>query len=114
MKKILVTGGCGYIGAHTIVDLIDNGFEVISVDNLSRGSMRMLEGVERITGVKVKNYNVDLTKMDYTEAIFLDNPDIAGIIHFAAYKSVPESVEAPLDYYENNIRSLINLLRCAQ
>jgi UDP-glucose 4-epimerase len=114
MKKILVTGGCGYIGAHTIVDLIDNGFEVISVDNLSRGSMRMLEGVERITGVKVKNYNVDLTKMDYTEAIFLDNPDIAGIIHFAAYKSVGESVEEPLDYYENNLRSLINLLRCAQ
>lgn len=113
-KKILVTGGCGYIGSHTIVDLIQNGFEVISVDNLSTGTLRMLEGVEAITGVKVKNYNVDLKKMDYTEAIFIDNPDLAGIIHFAAYKSVPESVNEPLSYYENNLRSLINLLQCAQ
>src|ERR1044071_808437 len=113
-KKILVTGGCGYIGSHTIVDLIENGFEVISADNLSRGSMRYLEGVERITGKKIKNYNVDLQKMDYTEAIFFDNPDLVGIIHFAAYKSVGESVEQPLDYYENNLRSLINLLQCAQ
>lgn len=113
-KKILVTGGCGYIGSHTIVDLIQNGFEVISADNLSRGSMRYLEGVERITGKKVKNYNVDLKKMDQTEAIFFDNPDIVGIIHFAAYKSVGESVEEPLMYYENNLRSLINVLQCAQ
>jgi UDP-glucose 4-epimerase len=113
-KKILVTGGCGYIGSHTIVDLIENGFEVISADDLSRGSLRYLDGVERITGVKVKNYNVDLKKMDYTEAIFFDNPDLAGIIHFAAYKSVGESVEAPLLYYENNLRSLINVLQCAQ
>lgn len=113
-KKILVTGGCGYIGSHTIVDLIQNGFEVISADNLSRGSMRYLEGVEKITGKKIKNYNVDLKKMDYTEAIFIDNPDLAGIIHFAAYKSVGESVDEPLEYYENNLRSLINLLQCAQ
>ncbi len=113
-KKILVTGGAGYIGSHTIVDLIQNGFEVISADNLSRGNARYLEGVEKITGKKVKNYNVDLKKMDYTEAIFFDNPDIVGIIHFAAYKSVGESVEAPLDYYENNLRALINLLQCAQ
>jgi UDP-glucose 4-epimerase len=113
-KKILVTGGCGYIGSHTIVDLIENGFEVISADNLSRGSLRYLEGVERITGKKVKNYNVDLKKMDQTEAIFFDNPDIVGIIHFAAYKSVGESVEEPLMYYENNLRSLINVLQCAQ
>ncbi len=113
-KKILVTGGAGYIGSHTIVNLINNGFEVISADNLSRGNMRYLEGVEKITGKKVKNYNVDLKKMDYTEAIFIDNPDLAGIIHFAAYKSVGESVEEPLEYYENNLRSLINLLQCAQ
>lgn len=113
-KKILVTGGCGYIGSHTIVDLIQNGFEVISADNLSRGSLRYLEGVERITGKRVKNYNVDLKKMDQTEAIFFDNPDIVGIIHFAAYKSVGESVEEPLMYYENNLRSLINVLQCAQ
>ncbi len=113
-KKILVTGGCGYIGSHTIVDLIQNGFEVISVDNLSAGTLRMLEGVEQITGVKVKNYNVDLKKMDYTEAIFIDNPDIVGIVHFAAYKMVGESVAEPLMYYENNLRSLINVLQCAQ
>jgi UDP-glucose 4-epimerase len=113
-KKILVTGGCGYIGSHTIVDLIQNGFDVISADNLSYGTLRMLEGVEQITGVKVKNYNVDLKKMDYTEAIFIDNPDIVGIVHFAAYKLVGESVADPLGYYENNLRSLINLLQCAQ
>ena len=113
-KKILVTGGCGYIGSHTIVDLIEAGFEVISVDNLLNGHLSMLDGIEKITGKRVKNYNVDLRKMDYTEAIFMDNPDIAGIIHFAALKSVSDSVEHPLDYYENNLRSLINLLQCAQ
>lgn len=113
-KKILVTGGCGYIGSHTIIALLDAGFDVISADNLSRGSLRMLEGIQRITGKKVKNYNVDLTKMDYTEAIFIDNPDLVGIVHFAAYKSVGESVVEPLAYYENNLRSLINVLQCAQ
>ena len=113
MKKILVTGGCGYIGAHTIVDLIQNGFEVISVDNNSRSKPNILDGVARITGTKVKNYNVDLCIFDDTHAIFQENPDIAGIIHFAAYKSVGESVENPLMYFENNINSLINMLRCA-
>lgn len=113
-KKILVTGGCGYIGSHTIVDLIQKGFEVISADDLSRGSLQYLDGIERITGVKVKNYNVDLKKMDYTEAIFFDNPDIIGIIHFAAFKAVGESVQEPLMYYENNLRALINMLQCAQ
>lgn len=114
MKKILVTGGCGYIGAHTIVDLIANGFEVISVDDLSRGSLRMLRGVEKITGKTVKNYRVNLCDLEDTEAIFIENPDIEGIIHFAAYKSVPESVQEPLRYYKNNLMSLGNLLKCAQ
>ena len=114
MKKILVTGGCGYIGSHTVVDLIENGFEVISVDNNSRSSARILEGVEKITGVKVKNYKVDLCNYDDTFAIFQENEDIAGIIHFAAYKSVSESVEEPLLYFENNIVSLINLMKCVQ
>ena len=113
-KKILVTGGCGYIGSHTIISLIEAGFEVISVDNLSRGHLSLLDGIEAITGQKIKNYNVDLQKMDNTEPIFMENPDIAGIIHFASYKSVGESVINPLDYYENNLRSLINLLQCAQ
>jgi len=114
MAKILVTGGCGYIGSHTIIDLIENGFEVISVDDNSRSSARILEGVERITGVKIKNYKVDLCDFDDTFAIFQENEDIADIIHFAAFKSVGESVELPLMYFENNINSLINLLKCVQ
>ncbi|MBS1773580.1 MAG: UDP-glucose 4-epimerase GalE [Bacteroidetes bacterium] len=113
MKKILVTGGCGYIGGHTIVDLIENGFEVISVDDLSRGSLRMLQGIEKIAGKPVKNYKVNLCNADDTETIFIENPDIVGIIHFAAFKSVPESVSEPLKYYRNNIDSLVNILQCA-
>ena len=113
MNKILVTGGCGYIGAHTIVDLIENGFEVISADNNSRSNDNILESVEKITGKKIKNYKVDLCIYDDTVAIFQENPDINGIIHFAAYKSVGESVKKPLLYFENNLNSLINILKCA-
>jgi UDP-glucose 4-epimerase len=114
MKKILVTGGCGYIGSHTIVDLIEKGFEVISVDNNSRSNPRIMEGVEKITGKKIKNYKVDLCNFDDSFAIFQENEGISGIIHFAAYKSVGESVEQPLVYFENNLLSLINLLKCVQ
>jgi len=114
MNKILVTGGCGYIGSHTLVNLIENGFEVISVDNNSRSNPRILEGVQKITGKKIKNYKVDLCNLDDSFAIFLENPDIIGIIHFAAFKSVGESVENPLMYFENNLLSLINLLKCVQ
>lgn len=114
MKKILVTGGCGYIGAHTIIDLIEHGFEVISVDDLSRGSLRMIQGVELITGRSVKNYKVNLCDIEDTEALFIENPGICGIIHFAAFKSVPESVQEPLKYFRNNINSLVNVLQCAQ
>jgi UDP-glucose 4-epimerase len=113
-NKILVTGGCGYIGSHTIVDLVENGFEVICVDNNSRSNPRILEGVEKITGEKIKNYKVDLCNFDDTFAIFQENEDIVGIVHFAAYKSVGESVEQPLMYFENNLQSLINLLKCVQ
>jgi UDP-glucose 4-epimerase len=112
MAKILVTGGCGYIGSHTIVDLIENGYEVISVDNNSRSNPNILLGVEQITGVKVKNYKVDLCNYDDTHAIFQENEDVVGIIHFAAYKAVGESVEKPLLYYDNNLQSLVNLLKC--
>lgn len=114
MAKILVTGGCGYIGSHTLVDLIENGYDVISVDNNSRSNPVMLERVEKITGQKVKNYKVDLCNFDDSFAIFQENTDIRGIIHFAAYKSVNESVENPLLYFENNLCSLINLLKCVQ
>jgi UDP-glucose 4-epimerase len=114
MKKILVTGGCGYIGSHTIVDLIQHGYEVISADNNSRSNLEILEGVEKIIGKKIKNYHVDLCIFDDTHAIFQENPDIIGIIHFAAYKAVGESVENPLLYYSNNLNSLINILRCCE
>ncbi|MGZ3838073.1 MAG: UDP-glucose 4-epimerase GalE [Flavisolibacter sp.] len=114
MAKILVTGGCGYIGSHTLVDLIENGYEVLCVDNNSRSTPTILEGVQKITGKTVKNYKVDLCNFDDTFAIFQENEDIAGIIHFAAYKAVGESVEKPLMYFENNLYSLINLLKCVQ
>jgi UDP-glucose 4-epimerase len=114
MNKILVTGGCGYIGSHTIVDLIENGFDVISIDDNSRSTTYLLDGIEKITGKKVKNYKVDLKDYNDTRAVFQENEDIVGIIHFAAYKAVGESVEEPLMYYENNMFSLINLLKCVQ
>ncbi len=112
MQKVLVTGGCGYIGSHTIVDLIDHGFEVISVDNLCNSSVDSLRGIEAITGKKVINYEVDLVDLDATRQIFKDHPDIAGIIHFAALKHVGESVFMPLRYFRNNLNSLLNLLEC--
>jgi UDP-glucose 4-epimerase len=114
MPKILVTGGCGFIGAHTITDLIQNGFEVISIDDNSRSNTYLLDGVEKITGKKIKNYKVNLCSFDETRAVFEENPDINGIIHFAAYKAVGESVELPLLYFENNLVSLINLLKCTR
>ena len=113
MAKILVTGGCGYIGTHTIVDLIENGFDVVSIDNLSRSDIRALQAVEKLTGKAIKNYQVDLCNFDDTYAVFQEHTDINGIIHFAAYKAVGESCEKPLMYYENNLNSLVNLLKCA-
>lgn len=114
MKKILVTGGCGYIGVHTIVDLIQNGFEVVSIDNNSRSSNDILVNAEKITGKKIKNYAVDLCDIIATRGVFKENTDIEGIIHFAAYKAVGESVEKPLMYFENNNLSLINILKCVE
>ncbi len=114
MKKILVTGGCGYIGAHTILDLIENGFEPICVDNNSRSTPVLLEGIRKLTDKQVKNYKVDLCIFDDTHAIFQENPEIEGIIHFAAYKAVGESVKEPLLYFENNLISLINILKCVK
>jgi UDP-glucose 4-epimerase len=114
MKLILVTGGCGYIGSHTMVDLIQNGYEVISIDNNSRSNENILVGIEKITGKRVKNYKVDLCVYDDVHAVFQENPSIYGIIHFAAYKAVGESVEKPMLYFENNLGSLMNILKCAQ
>jgi len=114
MKTILVTGGCGYIGSHTIVDLIEHGFNVISIDDNSRSTDIAISGIEKITGKKIKNYKVDLKDYNDTRAVFQENNDITGIIHFAAYKAVGESVEQPLSYYENNMFGLVNLLKCVE
>ena len=114
MSKVLVTGGCGYIGSHTLVDLIENGFEVVCVDSNINSDASALEGVRAITGKKVKNYHVDLCDIKLTRRIFQENKDITGIIHFAALKSVGESVEKPLLYFQNNLNSLLNILACIE
>ncbi len=114
MNKILVTGGCGYIGTHTIVDLIQNGYEVISIDNNSKSNPAILAGVEKIVGKKIINYPVDLCDFESTRSVFKNNEDIVGVIHFAAFKAVGESVQQPLTYFENNITSLVNILKCCE
>jgi len=111
---ILVTGGCGYIGSHTVVDLIENGgYEVISLDNNSRSGTQLLEGAKKITGKDIINYKVDICDYDAIRNIFLKHK-IDGIIHFAAFKSVDESVNEPLLYFHNNLVSQINILRCSE
>lgn len=114
MIKVLVTGGCGYIGSHTVVDLIENGFEVISIDNLSNSTEKVLDGIAAITGKKVSNYPVDLADLEETRRVFAAHPDLVGIVHFAALKSVGESVENPIQYYQNNLMGLLNVLKCME
>ncbi|EAZ95503.1 UDP-glucose 4-epimerase [Flavobacteria bacterium BAL38] len=109
--KILVTGGLGFIGSHTVVELQNKGFEVIVVDNLSNSSLDVLDGIERITGKKPIFENIDLREKSAVQNFFKKYFDIAGVIHFAASKAVGESVENPLLYYENNINSLVYLLQ---
>ncbi len=110
MKKILVTGGTGFIGSHTVVELQQNGYQVIIVDNLSNSTIEVLDNIAAITGIKPDFHKFDLADQDSTAAFFNKNSDIDGIIHFAAYKAVGESMAKPLDYYRNNLQSLINLL----
>jgi UDP-glucose 4-epimerase len=112
--KFLVTGGCGYIGSHTIVDLLEKGHEVVSIDNYENCFTSVLKGIQEITGKRVKNYDVDLCDLNATQEVFNQESDIQGIIHFAAKKYVNESVEKPLDYYHNNIEGLINVLSCCK
>ena len=114
MSKILVTGGTGYIGSHTAVELINEGFEVVIVDNLYNSKFGVLNGIERITGVRPFFEQIDLCDKDKTEVLLKKHPDIKAIIHFAAYKAVSESIEQPLKYYHNNLVSLINLLELMQ
>lgn len=114
MPTILVTGGAGFIGSHTIIDLIENGFDVISIDDFSASTPISFAGIKKITGKEVINYVVDLKNFEDTKAVFEKHTNIKGIIHFAAYKAVGESVHLPLKYYENNLFGLINLLKCVE
>uniref|UniRef100_A0AB33JAY0 UDP-glucose 4-epimerase n=3 Tax=unclassified Prevotella TaxID=2638335 RepID=A0AB33JAY0_9BACT len=109
-QTILVTGGTGFIGSHTTVELQQAGYEVVIVDNLSNSKIEVLDGIEKITGIRPQFEHVDLTDYEATEKVFQKYPKIEGIIHFAASKAVGESVEKPLMYYRNNVISLVNLL----
>lgn len=109
-QKILVTGGTGYIGSHTVVELIKSGFEVVIVDDLSNSSIDVLDSLEKITGVWPAFHQFNLQDREKTMELFKSNSDIQAIIHFAASKAVGESVQEPLLYYRNNVLSLINLV----
>lgn len=110
-KKVLVTGGTGYIGSHTVVELIQQGYEVFIVDNLSNSSISVLEGIRKITGTKPHFTKLDLTDKNSTKKYLHDHHDLDAVIHFAALKAVGESVSEPLRYYRNNLESLTNLLK---
>jgi len=109
-KKILVTGGTGYIGSHTAVELIEEGFEVLIIDNLYNSEATVIDRIEKITGVRPELEVFDLCDKEKTEQFFIKNRNISAVIHFAAYKAVGESVNKPLEYYRNNLLSLVNLL----
>ncbi len=109
-ERILVTGGTGYIGSHTVVELQQAGYQVVIIDNLSNSSADVVEGIERITGIKPDFVEGDCTDMATLTRLFADYPDIKGIINFAASKAVGESVEKPILYYRNNLNTLLNLL----
>jgi UDP-glucose 4-epimerase len=109
--KILVTGGLGFIGSHTVVELQNEGFEVVAIDNLSNSSLEVLDGIEKITGKKPIFEQLDLREKTAVQNFFKKYEDISGVIHFAASKAVGESVENPLLYYENNINTLVYILQ---
>jgi len=108
--KILVTGGTGYIGSHTCVELIEQGYEVLIIDNLSNSESFIIDRIEEISGVRPKFYQFDLLEADKVDTFFDENKDLKGIIHFAASKAVGESVKEPLKYYQNNLMGMVNLL----
>lgn len=108
--KILVTGGTGYIGSHTTVELINKGYEVVIIDNLSNSEARVIDSIEKITGTRPKFYEMDLLDQVKLDQFFAENKDLKGIIHFAAAKAVGESVNIPLHYYRNNLVTMLNLL----
>lgn len=110
MKTVLLTGGTGYIGSHTAVELINAGYKVVIVDNLSNSSVSSVDGIERITGVRTDFVKADCSNYSEMLELFRKYNGFKSVIHFAALKAVGESVEKPLEYYDNNIASLINLL----
>jgi UDP-glucose 4-epimerase len=109
--KVVVTGGLGFIGSHTVVELQNQGFEVVVVDNLSNSSISVLEGIEKISGNKPAFEQIDLREKTAVQNFFRKHSDVVGVIHFAASKAVGESVENPLLYYENNINALVYVLQ---
>lgn len=109
-QKILVTGGTGYIGSHTTVELMEAGYEVVIIDNLSNSNVKVLDGIEKITGKRPAFVEGDCTDLSTLDRLFKEHPGIDGIINFAASKAVGESVKKPLLYYRNNLVTLINLL----
>lgn len=113
-KRILVTGGAGYIGAHTAVALVEAGYEPVIVDNFSRSDRTLLNGMEKLTGSKPNFHEGDCLDEKFLERVFKAEGPFSAVLHFAAYKSVGESVEKPLIYYENNIGSLVALLKVMQ
>lgn len=113
MKKILVTGGAGYIGSHTVVELVKYGFEPIIIDDFRNSEKFVLSRLEKIAGKEIRCYDLDCSQSQNLDFVFQEN-EIDGIIHFAAYKAVGESVEDPLKYYQNNVGSLVTLLNKAE
>lgn len=114
MSKVIVAGGAGYIGSHTIIELLNSGFEVVSFDNYSNSTEETYNRIEKISGVRIPYEEVDLTDRDLADKMFAKHSDAVGVIHFAALKSVPDSVARPLEYYRNNNDSLLNTLEQAQ
>ncbi len=114
MAKILVTGGLGFIGSHTVVELMAAGHEPLIIDNLSNTSREVLGRIASITGREPQFFEVELRDREAVKSFFREHRDIDGVIHFAAFKAVGESVEKPLDYYENNLSSLVYLLQSMQ
>ena len=110
MKKVLVTGGTGYIGSHTAVELINEGFDVIIIDNLSNSDITVLDGIEQITGYRPEFHQIDLKDKEAVSEFFEEYTSLDSIVHFAAYKAVGESTEKPLRYYRNNLHSTLHLL----
>ena len=109
-ERILVTGGTGYIGSHTVVELQNAGYDVVIIDNLSNSNVDVLDGIERISGVRPAFVEADCTDISALRKLFNDYPGISGIINFAASKAVGESMEKPVLYYRNNLGTLLNLL----